>query len=118
MIETHTTDATGHSYSSQVSEPTCTQPGFTLYVCSGCSDFYAESIPATGHNYVGGICTGCGDVLLGDLNYDAIVDLLDLSEFAVSLANSELPEASVADINGDGIVDLLDYSDLAVSLAG
>ena len=65
-----------------------------------------------------GVFVPSADTQLGDLNGDTIIDLLDLSEFAVALANSELPEASVADMNGDGIVDLLDYSDLAVSLAG
>ncbi len=110
--------ALGHNYSSKVTEPTCTEQGYTTYTCT-CGDSYvADFVNATGHAYKDGTCTLCGDVLLGDLNYDAIVDLLDLSEFAVALANSELPEASIADMNGDGIVDLLDYSDLAVSLAG
>ena len=107
-------------------DATCTEQGYTTYTCDECGYSYTEVIPAKGHTYVGGVCTDCGEkdpnaggeAQLGDLNGDTVIDLLDLSEFAVALANSELPEASIADMNGDGVVDLLDYSDLAVSLAG
>ena len=107
----------------------CDEGGYTAGVwCNDCEAYISghKPLPATGHSYVDGICTNCGEkdpnaggeAQLGDLNGDTVIDLLDLSEFAVALANSELPEASIADMNGDGIVDLLDYSDLAVSLAG
>ena len=47
-------------------EPTCTKDGLTWgYACAvpGCSDVYLaqETISALGHNYVGGVCTRCGD---------------------------------------------------------
>ena len=45
-------------------EPTCTEDGYTGdKVCVVCGDVveYGTVIPATGHNYVDGICTVCGE---------------------------------------------------------
>lgn len=38
---------------------TCETAGVRTYVCS-CGNSYTEAIPATGHNYVDGVCTVCG----------------------------------------------------------
>lgn len=51
-----------HSYTSAVTtQPTCTAPGVKTYTCTreGCGHSYTESIPATDHNYVDGVCTVC-----------------------------------------------------------
>ena len=54
-------DALTHDYQSEVTlAPSCTLPGITTYTCSRCGDQYVEAIPATGHNFVDGTCTGCG----------------------------------------------------------
>lgn len=53
--------ATGHSYTSEVTtEATCTTDGVRTYTCSVCGDTYTETIAATGHNYVDGVCSACG----------------------------------------------------------
>lgn len=40
-----------HSYTAVVTEPTCTEKGYTTYTCS-CGDSYiADEIPALGHSY-------------------------------------------------------------------
>ena len=46
-------------------QPTCTEDGERSYTCSLCFDSKTEMIPATGHNYVGGVCqnSGCGEIL-------------------------------------------------------
>ncbi len=50
-----------HSYSTVVTAPTCTEDGYTTYTCTLCGDSYiGDETPATGHNYVGGICANCG----------------------------------------------------------
>ena len=37
----------------------CASDGIRVKSCS-CGDTVTETIPALGHNYVGGICTDCG----------------------------------------------------------
>ena len=45
-------DALGHDYSSEVTQPTCTNPGYTTYTCSVCDDTYeSDRVAATGHSY-------------------------------------------------------------------
>lgn len=56
--------AKGHSYTAIVTEPTCTEQGYTTYTCA-CGDSYvADYTDALGHHYVGGVCTECGDTIL------------------------------------------------------
>ena len=50
-----------HSYEGTItSAPTCTAPGVMTYTCGSCGESYTEEIPATGHNYVNGVCSVCG----------------------------------------------------------
>jgi hypothetical protein len=53
--------ALGHSYEAVVTAPTCIKAGYTTYTCD-CGDSYvADEVAATGaHNYVNGVCDGCG----------------------------------------------------------
>ncbi|MBQ4565354.1 MAG: hypothetical protein IJA48_03300, partial [Oscillospiraceae bacterium] len=45
-----TTDALGHSYSSEVTTvPTCTEAGVKTFTCATCGHSYTESVAATGH---------------------------------------------------------------------
>ena len=47
-----TVPATGHSYNKVVTEPTCTEKGYTTYTCSVCGDSYvADYVDALGHSY-------------------------------------------------------------------
>lgn len=50
-----------HSYGawSITKQANCTQTGERTKSCS-CGDVKTETIPAMGHNYVGGVCTDCG----------------------------------------------------------
>ncbi len=69
-------EATGHNYEEVVTEPTCTESGYTTHTCSVCSDSYIDSeTEALGHDYEetvvnptcteGGYtvhtCSNCGD---------------------------------------------------------
>ena len=50
-----------HSYEAVVTEPTCTEGGYTTYTCE-CGDTYvADETPALGHDFVDGVCTRCGE---------------------------------------------------------
>lgn len=48
------------------------------------------------------------DVLLGDVNCDGVIDLLDIQPFVTAVTNNVFDEK--ADINGDGDDDLLDIA--------
>ena len=51
-----------HNYESVVTEPTCTDGGYTTYTCSICGDHYQANFVDSlgGHDYVGGSCVNCG----------------------------------------------------------
>ena len=51
---------------------------------------------------------GLIQVLLGDVNQDGVVDLLDVAPFVALLENGEFQDEG--DINEDGSVDLLDVA--------
>ena len=68
--------ALGHKYEAVVTEPTCTEAGYTTYTCSVCGDSYvADEVAALGHNYEAVVtaptctaegyttytCSACGD---------------------------------------------------------
>ncbi len=44
--------APGHDYESVITEPTCTEKGFTTHICSVCGDTYTDSeVKENGHSY-------------------------------------------------------------------
>ena len=49
-----------HSYNTVTTAPTCSAAGKTVYTCSVCDYSYTEELPATGHIFDNGKCTGCG----------------------------------------------------------
>ncbi|MGN0999208.1 MAG: hypothetical protein ACI4PO_06610, partial [Faecousia sp.] len=59
------TDPTGHDYDAVVTDPTCTEKGYTTHTCSKCGDHYVDSYTdPTGHDYDAVVtdptCTGKG----------------------------------------------------------
>lgn len=52
LVAQETVDALGHSYDSVVTEPTCTEAGYTTHTCSTCGDSYTDDeVAAKGHDY-------------------------------------------------------------------
>lgn len=50
-----------HDYKATITvAPTCDKAGVRTYTCTECGDSYTESIPATGHKMVNGVCSVCG----------------------------------------------------------
>ncbi|MBR6916310.1 MAG: hypothetical protein IKN36_08115, partial [Clostridia bacterium] len=92
------TVAEQHNYVSVVTDPTCTEPGYTTHTCTICGDSYVdERVDPLGHNYSDYViapkctskgytrhkCTRCGD------NYvDTYTDALghDFGEWTVTVA--------------------------------
>ena len=56
---------TGHSYESVVTPPGCKQRGFTTHTCTDCGYSFTDSELPMAHSYRGGVCTECGDSVLG-----------------------------------------------------
>lgn len=92
---------------------TCTQVGYTAGVyCPDCEQYISghEEIPVTGHNYVDGVCTGCGatqgQVLLGDLNEDGVVNENDALYLLQHVLLPDIfPVNQPVDFVRDGIVN-------------
>ena len=51
-----------HSYEAVVTEPTCTEGGYTTYTCECGESYVADYTEALGHDFVDGVCTRCGEV--------------------------------------------------------
>lgn len=56
-------DDCDHSYGNwtTVKEATCTKDGSKERTCEECGHTETKKISALGHDYVGGVCTECGD---------------------------------------------------------
>ncbi len=62
IVGTYTAEEHTHEYTALTFAPTCTEQGYTIYICESCGDYYyTDYTDATGHNYVDGICTVCGE---------------------------------------------------------
>ena len=72
----------GHEYVEKVTEPTCTEPGYTTHVCSVCGDTYVDSRKeALGHDYTNSnCCIRCG---LGEASQGLKFTLSENSEYYV-----------------------------------
>ena len=81
LVAQETVDASGHSYNSVVTAPTCTAKGYTTHTCTVCGDTYtSDETPAAGHKAVtdaavdasctnagkteGSHCSVCGEILV------------------------------------------------------
>ena len=55
--------ATGHTFGewTVTTEPGCTEPGEKTRSCTECGETETAEVPATGHTYEDGTCTGCGE---------------------------------------------------------
>ena len=54
-------EAVQHNYTSTVTAPTCTADGYTTHTCSCGKSYKDNAVAATGHNFVNGFCTKCGE---------------------------------------------------------
>ncbi len=50
-----------HEYTLSVTYATCTKNGEIVKTCTKCGRVETEKTSPTGHNYVSGVCTDCGD---------------------------------------------------------
>ena len=104
-FEIQTIAAPGHSHESVVTDPTCTEQGYTTHTCH-CGDSYVDSYTdPLGHHYVDGVCARCGKadpdaVATGDVNGDGQINYLDamlIAQFYVGALDS-FPAATTKEI--------------------
>lgn len=90
--------------------------GFELNGTIGQHDA-SQEMTGGGFSLTGGFWTSVQDqILLGDVNMDGMVNLLDVAPFIDAIsAGTYIPEA---DVNQDGAVNLLDVSPFIEILAG
>ncbi len=50
-----------HNYVADVTAPTCTEGGYTVYTCACGSRYVADEVPALGHDFVNGKCSRCDE---------------------------------------------------------
>ena len=102
--ETITADALGHEYESTVTAPTCTEKGYTTYICSVCDDTYvSDYVNALGHtekeavveNNVNPDCENKG-------SYDSVV-YCEVCDVEVSRTVVEIP--SLGHTEGEVVVE-------------
>ncbi len=104
----HVREAAGeHSYVSTVVWPTVAAAGYTEYTCSVCGHSYRDSETV---------------FVLGDMNADGTVDMIDGMLLARYLAawdgyDETTLNLAAADVNGDSAVDLQDGMVLSRHLA-
>ena len=56
-----------HDYSVTVTNPTCTDEGYTTHTCTICDAYYVDSeVAALGHTTDNGVCEECGQTIGGD----------------------------------------------------
>ena len=97
-----TIPALGHKYKSVVTDPTCTEEGYTTHTCENCNHSYVDTtVSATGHNIVtdkavaptctetglteGSHCSVCDEVFVAQDVVDALGhDEYDLEEKAAT----------------------------------
>ena len=91
-------ECTEHSYGAVVTEPTCTEQGYTTYTCTKCGDIHvADEKEPLGHTYESATtedgelnynCTTCGDnyieATLATLQYVAYEDYVKITGYTGS----------------------------------
>lgn len=105
-------DALGHSYTSVVTPPTCTEDGYTTHTCLGCGDRYTDNPVATaGHSWTavngGYVCAGsCSQhAILHEGTYKAFT--LNVTDWYIEdYTNGDTRVGFQAEVSGDAMAAL------------
>ncbi len=145
--ETETIPVIGHNYEAVVTNPTCTEAGYTTYTCANCGDSYVDDeVEATGHSYEavvtaptcteGGYttytCSACGNTYTADEteatghNYKSVVTEPTATEQGYTTHTCEkcgdsyvdsIVTITIGDVDNDGLINLNDLIALAQYVA-
>ncbi len=100
--------AIGHDYESVVTDPTCTEDGYTTHTCKNCGNSYEDTvITAPGHTAgaaatctTNQVCTICGEELVPSLGHTPVTD----EAVDPDCINTGLTEGSHCDVCGEVLV--------------
>ncbi len=98
-----------HEYTTTVTEPDCTNQGYTTYSCA-CGHSYNENIDALGHSYDNGECARCG-VLKGSEGLE--YTLSDDGTYYICSGIGTVTDNEIiiaADYNGKPVKAVADYA--------
>ena len=116
-----------HSYTPVVTDPTCTEKGYTTYTCKCGNSYTDDEVDALGHDWNEGTetqdgivysCTRCDATqkgLLGDANSDGEINSKDarlILQYDAEMDVSDEINLSVCDVNYDGKVDSKDAREI------
>ena len=125
--ETRNVSATGHSYETHVTAPTCTESGYTQYICTVCGSSYTSDYTSpTGHDHKAAVtaptCTKqgyttytchCGDSYVSDYTNALGHDMGDwaITEEATCSENGhQIRECSRCDYSETRTIDALGHA--------
>ena len=130
--------ATGHNYESVITDPTCTEQGYTTHTCSICGENYIDSyVEPKGHSFGEWYtvteatptepgeerrdCENCDyyetqeippkGYEIGDINLDGKVDVMDAYYIRLVVAKLRKPteqQIILGDVDGDGKITAID----------
>ncbi len=99
-------EALGHNYGEWTTTKTagCETAGEQTKTCDRCDDTQTQAIEPTGHNYVDGVCQGCGDELVDLSGRYIIAAKTTSSNYYYMKANAE--QTNYMEVEDSGLTEL------------
>ncbi|MBQ9531405.1 MAG: leucine-rich repeat protein [Eubacterium sp.] len=142
ITEQQTVPATGHNYSAYVTQPTCTDRGYTTYTCETCGERnvsdYQDSLGhlwsewAENGNVKSRSCSRCGITETEEIRENSVISIEVLSDEELSLYKSNSPEEYIFQLSdaisrancsllltyNDGSTEVLHYDSMRDVIVG
>ncbi|MBQ3099728.1 MAG: hypothetical protein IJC50_01935, partial [Clostridia bacterium] len=122
----NSTDALGHDYVAEITEPTCHNDGLAVYTCSRCDKTYSEVLLATGHDVTNWVeadgvltrtCNDCGETETKAIatseaaeDYWTVAYKSSLSHLGIVGEGNAILDFNGSYANEDGVLAVYDYA--------
>ena len=92
-----------HSFSANLTEPTCTEQGYTIFICVCGYSYISNYIAAIGHKFVNGVCAYCSETMRPDISYEMQDGLYVFSDnMSMSYMVDDVIFLAVSQLNNGG----------------